>query len=186
MKTLLKSMLFLSVAFLFGCQSAQQATVSVSDAPAQEKTAQKPQKTAKPEAKQANIIGAVEPIYILPMKSAFEARIDTGATTSSLDADDIREFERDGEKWVSFKIVNRRSGEEHHYEKRVVKSIRIKRIKEKEDRVKVSMSVRFGGEEFTSEFTLAKRDDFEYQALIGRNILSGRAIVDTSLSHTLK
>lgn len=97
MKTLLKSMLFLSVAFLFGCQSAQQAAVSVSDAPAQEKTAQKPQETAKPEAKQANIIGAVEPIYILPMKSAFEARIDTGATTSSLDADDIREFERDGE-----------------------------------------------------------------------------------------
>ena len=44
----------------------------------------------------------------------------------------------------------------------------------------------FGGEEFTSEFTLAKRDYFEYQALIGRNILSGRAIVDTSLSHTLK
>lgn len=48
------------------------------------------------------------------------------------------------------------------------------------------MPVSFGGEKFVSEFTLAKRERFEYQVLIGRNILSGRAIVDTSLSHTLK
>ena len=33
------------------------------------------------------IIGEVEPIYFLPMKSPFWARIDTGATTSSLDCD---------------------------------------------------------------------------------------------------
>ena len=36
-----------------------------------------------------NVIGAVEPIYLLPMKSPFLSRIDTGATTSSLDAQDI-------------------------------------------------------------------------------------------------
>lgn len=179
MKAFMKITAVLSLSVLsFGCQSPQCPAVSTVTPPVREA----PKKAETP----SNVIGAVEPIYILPMKSAFEARIDTGATTSSLDADDVREFERDGEKWVSFKIVNRRSGEEHRFEKRVVKSIRIKRIKEKEDRVKVNMSVRFGGEEFTSEFTLAKRDDFEYQALIGRNILSGRAIVDTSLSHTLK
>lgn len=161
-----------------GCQCPKCPAVSVAVPPVREA----PPKPEKP----SNIIGAVEPIYILPMKSGFEARIDTGATTSSLDADDIREFERDGEKWVSFKIVNKRSGEAYAFEKRILESIRIKRIKEKEDRVKVNMAVRFGGEEFTTEFTLAKRDAFEYQALIGRNILSGRAIVDTSLSHTLK
>lgn len=179
MKAFMKITAVLSLSVLsFGCQSPQCPAVSIVAPPVREV----PKKAETP----SNVIGAVEPIYILPMKSAFEARIDTGATTSSLDADDIREFERDGEKWVSFKIVNRRSGETHAFEKRVLESIRIKRIKEKEDRLKVSMAVRFGGEEFTSEFTLAKRDNFEYQALIGRNILSGRAIVDTSLSHTLK
>ena len=59
------------------------------------------------------IIGEVEPIYFLPMKSPFAARIDTGATTSSLDCQDVEYFERDGEKWVAFKLKNRKTGEEH-------------------------------------------------------------------------
>ena len=120
------------------------------------------------------------------MKSAFEARIDTGATTSSLDVDEMNEFERDGEKWVSFTVANRRSGEIYTFEKPILKNVRIKRIDDKEHRIKVLMPVSFGGEKFVSEFTLAKRERFEYQVLIGRNILTGRAIVDTSLSHTLK
>ncbi len=133
-----------------------------------------------------NIIGAVEPIYILPMKSAFYARVDTGATTSSIDVTNLKRFERDGEKWVSFTITNRRSGETYNFEKQIYKRVRITRAEEHERRVKVFMDVRFGGEKFSAEFTLAERNDFDYQALIGRNILTGRAIVDTSISNTLK
>ena len=47
------------------------------------------------------------------------------------------------------------------------------------------MDVKFGNEIITAVFSLADREKFEYQALIGRNILTGRAIVDTSVSHTL-
>ena len=39
------------------------------------------------------IIGEVEPIYFLPMKTPFLARIDTGATTSSIDCDDVEYFD---------------------------------------------------------------------------------------------
>ncbi|MBQ8870429.1 MAG: ATP-dependent zinc protease [Alphaproteobacteria bacterium] len=146
------------------------------------------QKTPKPEKprKITNIIGAVEPIYMLPMKSAFYARIDTGATTSSIDVINLKRFERDGEKWVSFTVTNRRSGETHNFEKQIFKRVRITRAEEHERRVKVFMDVKFGGEIFKAEFTLAEREDFDYQALIGRNILTGRAIVDTSISNTLK
>lgn len=133
-----------------------------------------------------NIIGAVEPIYILPMKSAFYARIDTGATTSSIDVTNLKRFERDGEKWVSFTVTNRRSGESYNFEKQIYKRVRITRAEEHERRLKVLMDVSFGGEKFSAEFTLAERNDFDYQALIGRNILTGRAIVDTSISNTLK
>ena len=35
------------------------------------------------------IIGAVEPVYVLPMKMPFAGRIDTGAETSSIDASDM-------------------------------------------------------------------------------------------------
>ena len=66
------------------------------------------------------IIGAVEPIYFLPMKGAFLARIDTGAQGSSVDVENLQEFEREGKKWVSFDLVNQRTGEKHHYEKRFV------------------------------------------------------------------
>lgn len=176
MKTLIKIAGVMLI--LAGCQNAEKPAIVPAIVPAAQKTTE----VKMP----LNIIGAVEPIYILPMKSAFEARIDTGATTSSLDVDEMNEFERDGEKWVSFTIKNRRSGEIYTFEKPILKNVRIKRIDDKEHRIKVLMPVSFGGEKFVSEFTLAKREKFEYQVLIGRNILSGRAIVDTSLSHTLK
>ena len=134
----------------------------------------------------ANVIGAVEKIYLPPMKSAFLSRIDTGATSSSLDAESIKLFERDGKDWVAFTVVNRDSKETYTFEKPLVKRIRVKRIIENEHRPMVQMDVRMGGETFKANFTIAERENFEYQTLIGRNILSGRVIVDVSISNTLK
>ena len=133
-----------------------------------------------------DIIGAIEPVYFLPMKSPFEARIDTGAENSSIDVDSHKLFERDGEKWVSFVLTNRETGESHRFEKKVLSTVKIKRINEHEKRITVLMDVKFGDEIIKEKFSLADREKFEYQALIGRNILTGRAIVDTSLSHTFR
>lgn len=131
------------------------------------------------------IIGEVEPVYFLPMKSAFLARIDTGAKGSSIDAENIQEFEREGKKWVSFDLINRQTKEAHHFEKRLIGQTTIKRQIEEENRLIVSMTIRIGKEKLTTNFSLADRTKFDYQALIGRNILKGRAIVDTALSKTL-
>jgi len=130
------------------------------------------------------IIGAVEPVYILPYKTALLARIDTGAKTSSIDAKNIKLFERDGQNWVSFDIVNKKANTSHHFEKKLRRKISIKRIGQDEDRFVVNMDILFGGKTITEEFTLANREKFEYPVLIGRNILTGRAVVDTSVSHT--
>lgn len=131
------------------------------------------------------IIGEVEPIYFLPMKSPFFARIDTGATISSLDCKDIEFFERDGEKWVAFKLKNRKTGEEHVFEKKIETSYKVRRIGEDEHRKSVKMDIKMGGETFSALFTIADRSSFDYQGLVGRNILTGRFIVDTSTSYTL-
>ena len=131
------------------------------------------------------VIGAVEPVYFLPMKSPFEARIDTGAENSSVDVTSLKTFERDGEKWVSFILTNDDTGETHRFEKKVIRQAVIKRKHKDEKRQVVNMDVKFGSEIITAIFSLADREKFEYQALIGRNILTGRAIVDTSVSHTL-
>lgn len=56
------------------------------------------------------LVGAVERVHLSPPDAVFEARIDTGAESSSLDARDIREFERDGSTWVRFLLVDRDTG----------------------------------------------------------------------------
>ena len=132
------------------------------------------------------IIGAVEPIYILPMSTPFQARIDTGAETSSLDVDEYHYFERDGEKWVSFQITNSANGKSQKFEKRLQRRVAIRRIKSNEKRPIVKLDVKFGGKVINAEFTLAKREKFDYQVLIGRNIITGRAVIDTALSNTLR
>lgn len=131
------------------------------------------------------IIGEVELIYFLPMKSPFAARIDTGATTSSLDCQDVEYFERDGEKWVAFKLKNRKTGEEHVFEKKVERSFKVKRAGKDESRKAIKMDVKMGGEVFSAVFSIADRSNFDYQGLVGRNILTGRFLVDTSTSYTL-
>ncbi len=130
------------------------------------------------------IIGAVEPVYFPPMKRPFLSRIDTGAENSSIDAQNIVYFEREGEKWVAFDLINRTGGR-HHFEKRLYKTTTITRVGESEKRPVVMMTVKMGKETISALFSLVNREKFDYQALIGRNILNGRAIVDTSLSKTL-
>jgi hypothetical protein len=132
------------------------------------------------------VIGQTEPIYFPPMKSPFIARIDTGAERSSIDVRGERHFERDGEKWVAFVLTNRVTGESHRFEKRIKRHTTIKRIDEDERRVVVNMDVKMGGQYLNTSFSLANRERFEYQALVGRNILTGRAIVDTALFNTLE
>lgn len=132
------------------------------------------------------VIGAVEPVYLFPMASAFSARIDTGAEISSLDVNDMKRFERDGEKWVSFTIKNRTSGETHLFEKKIVRITSIKRIHQDEERLIVNMKIKFGNEIVSAPFTLADRSKFEYQVLIGRNVLNGLAVVDPAVSNTLR
>ncbi len=139
----------------------------------------------KADAHRQNIIGEVEPVYLPPATSPFLARIDTGAQYSAIDARNIKFFERDGEKWVAFTVTNRQTGESRRFEKELVRQVTIKRIEESEKRPMVEMDVKFGTETFRALFSLADRSKFDYQALIGRNILNGRAIVDTSLTQTL-
>lgn len=132
------------------------------------------------------IIGAVEPIYILPDKSPFQARIDTGAELSSVDVDEFHVFERDGVKWVSFTITHDVTGKKQTFEKKRHRRISIRRAGKNESRPSIMLDVKFGGKIIKAEFTLAQREKFDYQVLVGRNILTGRAVVDTSLKNTLR
>lgn len=177
--------ILLSLLLLVSC-SAQKSTVVPAIVPNEAKEAKTPEAPKVVISRPANVIGAVERVYLPPMKSPFLSRIDTGATSSSLDAESIKIFERDGKSWVSFTVVNRETKETYTFEKPRVKRIKVKRIIEDEHRPMVEMDVKMGGESFKANFTIAERENFEYQTLIGRNILSGRYVVDVSISNTLK
>lgn len=139
----------------------------------------------QPTKHELNIVGGVEPIYFPPMKTPFSARMDTGAETSSLDVGKITFFERDGEKWAAFNLINKESGEQHRFEKRIERKITIRRIHGNEQRIAVTMDVKFDNQKFNTKFTLADRTKFDYQALVGRNIITGRVIIDPSIANTL-
>lgn len=143
----------------------------------QKKVAKKPLPVLSP----MIVIGETEPVFIKGMSSHLEARIDTGATTSSLDAIDIKRFERDGKPWVSFTLVNETLDEKVTFEKPVNRRILVKRHgEESQRRMVVKLQIRLGGKMILREFSLINRSAFDYPILIGRNVLSGFFLVDVS------
>ncbi len=131
------------------------------------------------------IIGEVEPVTLVEAKMTLPARIDTGATTSSLDAADITRMERDGKPWVRFTVSDRKTKKTHTFEARIKRVVEIKRHgTDPQKRLSVNLKIKLGGKNITEEFTLADRSSFEYPILVGRNLLKNTFVVDVSKKNT--
>lgn len=127
-------------------------------------------------------MGSSEYVYLKPPGTRQRARIDTGAETSSLGISEYRLFERDGKRWIEVTLPAQADGEpEAVISRPLVRMVRIKRHNaESVRRPVIKLRVKLGSIDEEIEFTLADRDDFEYPVLIGRNLLSSRAVVDVS------
>lgn len=119
---------------------------------------------------------------------AIKARVDSGAKTSSIHAFNIQKFNRDGEAWVSFEVhplQNNRQVvircERPIVDKRSVKSS----TGIAETRYVVEVTIKAGSISWDIELNLANRDSMGYRMLLGREAMSGRVLVDPSLSHCL-
>jgi hypothetical protein len=133
------------------------------------------------------VIGEVESIGIVEAKWYYTSRIDTGATTCSIHAENVEPFERDGEDWVRFELVNEKGGETCKLERKVERVAEIKRHgAESQKRYVVKLHAAFGENKPLLEFTLADRASYTYPLLVGRNLLRGTAMVDVSKKNTLK
>lgn len=129
----------------------------------------------------AYIIGEVEPVTIKKVGFTMAARIDTGAQTSSLNAQDITPFERDGKRWVKFTVTDSKSGKSAEIKSKLSRTVEIKRHGgDPIERPVVKLRTVLGAVEQVREFSLADRSSFEYPILIGRNFLNGGFIVDVS------
>lgn len=128
------------------------------------------------------VVGELEKVHLSPLDLIFNARVDTGATTSSLDARNIQRFERDGRRWVRFDTANPETGEELTFERPIVRRVRVSQAisDDFERRPVIELHFTLGGISHTAEFTLSDRSHLDFPVLIGRNILRDQMIVDVS------
>ena len=129
-----------------------------------------------------HLVGALELCDLPQLKlNGLEARVDTGATTSSLHVDNIVKFKKDNEKWVRFDI----HPDSHDVNKLMVREAKVKSVRKvkssnatKEKRYVIETEILIAGMQWGIELTLTDRSEMKYLMLIGRETMSGRLIVD--------
>jgi hypothetical protein len=101
------------------------------------------------------------------------AKIDTGASSSSIDVSRIEEYESTGERMVRFRAD--------------VRTVRNPgRGGREEDRYVIRTDLALGGQRWSIDVTLARRTRMQYRMLLGREAISHRAVVDPSASYLLR
>lgn len=129
-------------------------------------------------------LGSLEKIYIDVVKSAFVARVDTGATTSSINAVDMQKFERDSKKWVKFHVSDEQTAPEDRkwIEAPIIRHVKIRQsnTSDLERRPVVELWVKIGRVHERSQFTLTDRTQMDYPILLGREFIQDVALVDVS------
>lgn len=119
---------------------------------------------------------------------AIKARIDSGAATSTIHATNIEVYEKEGKKYVRFKV--------HPLQKnrKIVKLCdaplhSMREIKSssghKEKRPIILTPLTIGQETWEVEVTLTNRDNMGYRMLLGRQAMAGKFLVDPDASFVI-
>lgn len=127
------------------------------------------------------VYGWREMISLPGLKGKLRAKLDTGAYTCSIHAEEIEMFERDGKKWVRF-IVTDPTVEKSPRTRIEAPFVRIARVKEpgaeSVEREVVKLSFQIGDRKMRGEFTLNNRKNMLAPVLIGRNMIKVMGWVD--------
>lgn len=112
-----------------------------------------------------------------------DAKIDTGAYTSSIHSHKIIETTINGEKFIKFTLLdpnhqhyNEKEFKTNNYSKKTVKSSN----GTSEERFVIKTKVTLFGKTFSIHLTLSERSDMRFPILLGRKFLTNKFIVDTS------
>ena len=131
------------------------------------------------------VVGAVETVRVGNPPVEFEARIDTGADISSIDASEITRTRRERRQWIDF-VVARADGKRFRMSAPLVRHARIRQGGTLAGRRPVVLlDICLGSRSRTVEVSLADRVGMDYDVLVGRNVLSGYFVVDPARDHAL-
>ena len=117
---------------------------------------------------------------------AIKVKVDTGARSSSIHASKLREFERDGEKWVRFKVhpLQRKRDVTVEIEARIIEYRSVRTSSGKAAmRPVISTQLTLLGMTWPVELTLASRDNMGFRMLLGREAFRRRFLVDAGNSY---
>jgi hypothetical protein len=132
------------------------------------------------------VVGLIEKVKIYPEKLLFHAKLDTGARHSSLNADRLQLFKRNGKNWVRFHVVDRNK-KEMTLERPVLRFAKVKQRDGKlQERPVVALDLCIGRIVKNAEVNLVDRTYFIYPLLIGRSYLKGEFAVDPEEKFTTK
>ena len=127
---------------------------------------------------QLMVIGWIEHIALPALGIPdIRCKIDTGARTSALHADDIERFVKDGEDWVRFDLRLKSHGPATRIEAPIYD---IRRIKNTggipQERIVIRTTVNLGGREWPISVSLTDRSRMKFPMIVGRSALKNQNI----------
>ena len=132
------------------------------------------------------VAGWIENVSIFPGNMKIKAKLDTGARNSSLNAKNIEEFDRGGDKWVRFRLKNWK-GRAENFEAKIIRTATIKQHEtDSVTRPVIRLGICLGNVYKEVEVNLQDRSKFNYQMLIGRSYLRKSILIDSSVTFTIQ
>lgn len=111
-----------------------------------------------------------------------EAKIDTGAYTSSIHCENIS-INYENSKPILYFTLEQDGVKSFRFEEFSQKKIK-NSFGEMEERFVIKTLVRIGKKRINSTISLSNRDNMRYPVLIGRRLLKGKFLIDVSQIHT--
>ena len=122
------------------------------------------------------LAGWAEIVSFENLKLSLKAKLDTGARTSSLNANSIEVFQRDGTRWVRFSVPG--SQGESQFERPLHRMSTVRRAgTAPEKRPVILLEACVAGVRRTAEFNLRDRSGMRFPILIGRSYLRDDIVV---------
>ncbi len=132
----------------------------------------------------AETLGWIEKIEIQPWGVEAKAKLDTGALTSSMHAEDIERFEKGGEEWVRFSVdfEDTETGEQvsEQIERPLLRDFTAVGAGGRDKRSVVVMTICVGDKLYEEQFSLRDRDNMIYPILLGRRTIQHLGPVDVT------
>lgn len=130
------------------------------------------------------VLGWVEKVTVEPWGVEVKAKLDSGALTSSLDARDIKRFEKDGQEWVRFRLrLDDESSDETlsvNLERPLYRSLAVRGAGGRDERPVVVLEICVGDTRYEEQFSLRDREEMHYPMLLGRRTIGHLGLISVT------